>query len=221
MNKLRKKAEKLRAEGYSYSMIHQKLGISKSTMSYWFRDKPFTPNQEVLDRIANGPAMTGIRSHNRRVQEIKSLKQKGIEEVGKLTERELWLIGVGLYIGEGSKTTERIRIINSDPDVIKFGVRWLKDICGLTDDNITIALHIYPDNDPQECIRYWKQVTGLHERNFRKTQVDRRKNKKKGKRGTLPYGTAHISVASGGDPEKGVRLYRRLNGWMTGVLQQT
>jgi transcriptional regulator with XRE-family HTH domain len=220
MNKLRKKAEKLRSEGYSYSMINQKLGISKSTMSYWFKDKPFRPNQEVLDRIALGPAMTGIRSHNRRVEEIKALKQKGIEEIGELSERELWLIGIGLYIGEGSKTTERVRIINSDPDVIKFGVRWLKDICGLSEDNITIALHIYPDNNPQECVRYWQGVTGIPRENFRKTQVDRRENKKKGKRGSLPHGTAHVSVASGGDPEKGVKLYRKLNGWMAGVLQQ-
>lgn len=220
MHKLRDEAEKLRDQGYSYALINQKLGISKGTLSYWFKDKPFTPNEEVNDRIKSGPLKVGIKSHNRRVKEINELKDTGAQEVGKLTKRDLWMLGLGLYIGEGSKTVETIRIINSDPKVIATSIRWLKEVCGLANENITIALHIYPDNNEAECKKYWQKVTGLPENNFRKTQVDRRINKKHTKRGKLPYGTAHLTVISNGDPNKGVRLYRKVNGWITGALQQ-
>ena len=220
MNKLRAEAEKLRQQGYSYNLIHERLGIAKGTMSYWFKDKPFTPNNEVLERIKNGPGKTGIRRHNQRVKEIQLLKQIGSKELGKLSKRDLWLLGLGIYIGEGAKTTEMIRISNADPAVIRLSVRWLKDACEVTDENLTLRVHIYPDNDPDECIDYWQRVTGISRKNFRKVSVDLRTNKLASRAHKLPYGTAHVTVASNGDPEKGVRLFRRMNGWIAGALNQ-
>lgn len=220
MHRLRAEADKLRSEGYSYNLIHEKLGVSRSTMSYWFKDKPFTPNSEVLQRIKVGSAQAGIRHHNKRVQEIKALRERGIKEIGRLTKRDLCMLGLGLYLGEGAKTTESIRIANSDPAVIRLGVKWLKEICGLTDANFSIRLHLYPDNKLEECTRYWQKVTGLSKKNFRKPSIDIRTNKQASHAGRLPYGTAHLSVLSGGDPDKGVRLFRRVNGWITGAMNQ-
>ena len=220
MNTLRREAEQLRDQGYSYNMISEKLGVAKSTMSYWFRDRPFIPNRQVIERIKYGPIKSGALKHNRRVKEIEKLKNMGIREVGKLSDRDLWMVGLGLYIGEGSKTTEAVRIINSDPAVITIGIRWLKEICGLSDDNLAIILHIYPDTDEVECLSFWQKVTGLSRGNFRKSVVDRRLNKKLSNKHKLPYGTAHMYVVSNGDPSKGVALFRRINGWIFGALNQ-
>ena len=38
MRKDKNLAIKLRKQGYSYNQINDKLGISKSTLSYWLRD---------------------------------------------------------------------------------------------------------------------------------------------------------------------------------------
>lgn len=220
MHALREKAEKMREQGYSYNLINQKLGISKGTLSYWFRDKPFIPNNEVLERIKSGTGMEGIRRHNRRIKEVETLKRVGIAELGELSQRDLWLLGLGIYIGEGAKTTEMIRISNSDPAVIRLSIRWLKEACKLKDENLSMRIHIYPDNDPDKCLDYWRRVTGLSESNFRKVCVDLRKNKQVSISHKLPFGTAHITVVSNGEPEKGVRLFRRISGWMTGALNQ-
>ncbi|MBI3534069.1 MAG: hypothetical protein HY072_01080 [Deltaproteobacteria bacterium] len=219
-NQIKMEAEKLRDAGYSYNMICKHIGAAKSTLSNWFRDRPFTPNKEVLKRIQYGPIKSAEKSHNKKVREIQELKQVGIREVGTLSERDIWLLGLGLYIGEGTKAFENIRIINSDPAVIKLAVKWFKKICGLADENITVTLHIYPDNNLEECINFWSEVTQLPRRNFRKTQIDVRQNKSKIKRNKLPYGTAHIAAISGGVKEKGVQLYRRMDGWMLGALSQ-
>jgi transcriptional regulator with XRE-family HTH domain len=219
VNTLRAKAEILRKQGYSYNLINQKLGISISTMSYWFKDKPFVPNDEVLKRIKNGHS-NGIISHNRRVDEIQTLRQQGISEIGELTERDLWLLGLGIYIGEGSKTMERVRISNSDPAVIRLCIRWLKEVGNLSNKNFSIRIHLYPDNDVDESIRYWQNITGLRRSNFQNVTIDRRINKQLSHLGKLPYGTAHLTVLSLGDRDKGVRLLRRINGWIAGAEHQ-
>lgn len=220
MNLLRKKAEKLRKKGYSYAMIAQNLNVAKSTLSNWFKDKPFTPNQTVLKRIQYGPIKSAEKRHNQKVVEIERLKKDGSEELGKLTKRDLWLLGLGLYLGEISKSHEIIRIINSNPQIIQLAIKWFKEICGLENNNITISLHLYPDNNIAKCVQFWKKVTGLSSSNFRKTQIDRRKNKSVLKKNKLPYGTAHITIISRGNREKGVRLHRKINGWITGAITQ-
>lgn len=220
MNTLKAEAVKLRQAGYSYNMITKALGISKGTLSYWFKDKPFTPNKKVLERIKYGPIITGARSHNRRVREISRLKKLGREELGGLSKRDLWLFGLGLYIGEGSKTTEMIKISNSDPVVIVTMIRWLEEICNLSSNNLAIRLHIYPDTDEQKAIEYWSSITKLPKKNFRNVSVDRRTGKLATKKGKLPYGTAHLYVVAKGDITKGVKLYRRINGWVAGALNQ-
>lgn len=220
MNSLKTEAEKLRESGYSYSMISERLGIAKGTMSYWFKDRPFTPNREALHRKQYGPIKSATKRHNQRVRDIKRLKKVGREEIGKLNKRDLWMLGLGLYIGEGSKTTESIRIINSDPAVIITAIKWFKETCNLTDENIKIRLYIYPDTDPVEAVNYWQTITGLPRNNFYESHVDLRQDKKINNRRKLPYGTAHMGIVSKGDPNKGVILYRRINGWMAGALDQ-
>ena len=215
----REKAEQMRSEGYSYNLISQKLNISKGTLSYWFKGKPFTPNQQVIDRTRTAFLNNSVNKHNTMMKEIEDMKQLGIADIGILSERDLMLLGVGLYIGEGAKTTNEIRISNSDPRVIRLGISWLKTI-GLEINNIGLAIHIYPDNDPDKSKQHWLKETGLAESNFRWISVDRRTNKSPNFARKLPHGTAHLSVMTHGDKEKGARLFRRLNGWMTGALNQ-
>lgn len=220
MNKLRSQAEALRKRGYSYALIQQKLGVARSTMSYWFKDMPYTPNQEVLNRMKVGPERNGQKRHAERLAEVESLKQFGEKEIGKLSKRDLFMLGLGFYIGEGAKTTEAIRIVNSDPAAVRLAISWLKNAVGLEDENITLSLHLYPDNDIQASKDYWQKITGLPSESLRWVSIDRRENKQKDHRGRLPFGTAHITVRANGDREKGVRLFRRMSGWMSGVLNQ-
>jgi hypothetical protein len=220
MNSLRIEATKLRDSGYSYNMIKEELGVSISTMSYWFSDRPFTPNDITKDRIKTGVAKLGIARHNNRVEDTISTILTAQKEIGKLSNRDLWLLGLGLYIGEGSKSIESTRIVNSDPDVIQVSIRWFKEVCGLEDSNIILSLNIYPDIDEHEAISYWSNITGLPITNFRKTQIDTRKNKTSRLRRKLPYGTLQIRIKSNGNPEHGVKLFRRIKGWTKGVLLQ-
>jgi hypothetical protein len=214
-------AMKLREAGYSYAMIKSELGISLSTLSSWFKDKPFTPSQAVLKRIRTGQYSYGARRKKERAIEINTLKAVGLQEVGILSKRDLWMVGLGLWIGEGSKTTEQLRLANSDPQVIALWVHWLKEICGFQGSDIFLTLHLYDDSNEEQCKKYWKKVVGMQDIRFGKSQIDKRQNKIRIKKGKLPYGTVHVSVRSNGNPEKGVRLYRRFKGWISAILEIT
>src|SRR3990167_1868383 len=119
MAKSQKKIEaiNLRKKGLSIKYIAKKLNVSTSSVSLWTRDIILTQEQyKVLESHARDP-LYGKRldyiNHiklqtNKKVEE---LKRKGINEVGLLSKRELFLVGIALYWSEGfKKDSHRSRI---------------------------------------------------------------------------------------------------------------
>lgn len=215
----KQKAVAMRHNGWSYGDISQQLGVPKGTLSVWLRGIPYSPNLAVKQRIKKGQEVYGIQRHKERVIETQNLKIQGQLEVGTISRRDLWMLGIGLWLGEGSKTLEQIRLVNSDPIIIRLFIRWLKEICELENNNITLAMHLYPDSVEADCQSYWSKVTGLPSTQFRKTQIDRRLNKKPVKFGKNPFGTLHVTVVSNKNLDRGVRLHRRMMGWVAAATR--
>ena len=184
----------LRDNGYSYVMIENELGIARGTLHGWFKDRPFTPNQETLTRISRGHSTLANRRKSERLTNIENLRRLGANEIGEISKRDLMMIGIGLWIGEGSKTTEQLRLANSDPRVISFWLRWLRETQHLQDDQITLRMHLYSDSDEEASMVFWQKITGLSSRQFLKTQFDSRTNKSYSKQGKLPYVQLKIKV---------------------------
>lgn len=219
----KERAKKFRREGYSYALISNKLGfvISKNTISDWVKDISYQPNQEVLERVNSALLKSVLYRHTQKLESIHRNTERAQAELGEISKRDLFMLGVGLYLGEGAKSYETIRMINADPDIIRLSILWFKEICGLSDENITITIHLYPDNDEHVYQKHWEKVTGLSAHQFHKFQVDRRENKSLKKRRKLPYGTAHLTIVSNGDSQKGVELHRRIMGWLKAAMNQT
>ena len=129
---------------------------------------PFRPNAEISKRIGNGKLKSALFKNRQKLESINRATLEARNEIGKLTKRDLLMLGIGLYIGEGSKTNGTIRIVNSKIPLNHFG----------------------------------------------KTQVDRRRGKKISKRGILPYGTAHLTIKSNGNPFFGKFLFRKIIAWI-------
>lgn len=221
-SEIKEKAIAYRKKGYSYSMIPRllNLSLSKSTLSNWLRDIPFSPNKEVTERINKALLKSAQFKHHQKRRNIRNMRILAQKDLGKISHRDLWFLGIGLYLGEGTKIRESIRIINSDPDIIKLAIKWFYDVCGLKTKNIRIAIHIYPDNNIQKTIDFWSKITGVPKKQFGKTQIDVRTNKSSKKHRRLPYGTAHITICSCGKKEFGVNLHRRIMGWIEENIKQ-
>lgn len=218
---LKEKALALRKQGYSYFLIQEKTKVAKSTLNYWFKKVKYKPNKEVLFRISNASKKSRMILKKRRQEEKAEIEKLSRKEIKNLTRRDLWMIGIGLYIGEGSKHKSGIvRIVNSDPEVIKIAIKWFINSCSLSIDNLTIALHLYPDNDVNKCLDYWSSITEIPINQFRKTQVDKRKNKLRLNKNKLPYGTAHLTIRACGNKHNGVYLFRHILGWINEAKRQ-
>jgi hypothetical protein len=217
---IKDKAIELRKEGYSYSHISFKIDVAKSTLSEWLKNIPFLPNEITYRNIIkNNERIVSIS----RVDKLKSIKDADIYakgNLGTLSKRDHFIFGLGIYLGEGSKIGDYIRISNSDPRIIKFSIDWFKKHFGLGESNFRLRIHIYPDNDEDKIIKFWINAVSLKREAFFSSYIDGRLNKKKDRAGVLPYGTAHLSIVSNGKKDFGVLLHRKIIASIDFALEQ-
>lgn len=214
----KKQALKLRQEGYSYTYIQAKTKLSKSTLSYLLKDVPYQPNAFTQKTIGNARAKSGASKANTKLKSIVEARKKAVTDISTLSKRDLFMLGIGLYIGEGSKTQSIIRVVNSDVRVINLFIKWLTSF-DYPKKNLSIRLHLYPDSNVAEAESYWALKTSLHPSQFQKACIDRRSQKNRKRSGTHLYGTAHVTVRSSGDKRFGVGFSRLIGAWMEKVLE--
>ena len=208
----------LRKEGFAYSYISEKTGLSKSTISEWLSKIPYTPNQQTIERVGKAIAASNARKTKIRQDETEKTRQAAFLDIGDMSKRDLFMFGLGLYLGEGAKTYGITRIVNADPNVIDLAIAWFHGL-GVSPKQFLLTIHLYPDSDVEESLQFWSRTTTIPRSQFGKTQIDRRTNKQKSRAGKLPHGTAHLTVRSLGRKEFGVVLARKIQAWTDEVAR--
>jgi len=205
---IKQKAVELRKAGYSYNYIMKHVPVSKSTLSSWLYNIPFTPNKYTKETIGNARIASGMYKNKIKRDSVDSAQKNASKDIENLSQRDIRMLGLGLYIGEGGKTGGITRIINSDPRIIKMVLHWFRVQFGIKNENLKVRLHIYPDTNKDKAIAYWSSVLKIEKIHFSNPTVDTRTNKKRTYVGKLRYGTAHLTVKSLGDKKLGVYLHR-------------
>lgn len=216
----KERAIEIRKRGYSYTHIAKVLGVSKSTLSGWLASVAYTPNKEMVRKIGLARAASGKVKSRMKHASLRKAAYEAKREFRKASRRDLFMVGLGLYVGEGSKTAEITRFVNSDPATVRFMVRWFTEGLGVPRRNLRVRVHLYPDCNEQESLRYWSKITTIPKGQFQKTSFDRRTDKKKMRIGKLMHGTAHISVNSLGEKRFGVFLFRKIAAWSELILNE-
>lgn len=214
---IRENALALRKKGYSYSYISGKTGLSKSTLSGWLTEIPYTPNKETLAAFGKARAAAGERKAAIRQESIREIREQSYRDVGTISKRDLFIFGIGLYLGEGCKSHGQVRMINSDPRIIQASIAWFR-MLGVEKSQISLRLFLYPDSDLHKSLQFWSRTTSIPISQFQKPQIDRRTDKKAKKKGKLPFGTLQVTVRAGGRKEYGAIFFRRILAWNEAVL---
>lgn len=199
---LRIEARRLRSQGESVKSIAVKLGISKSSASIWVRDIILTIEQlEVLKNIEilgkeRGRLKSALLQKERRQEKLDQEIQKGIKTFANLTYKEILFIGIALYWAEGSKKSREVEFCNSDPNMIKFWVNWLKVILNVSTDELRCRVGINEIHSKRDTLvkDYWSQVTGVPLSQFTKTNFKQSINKKVYDNHDQHFGTLSVSV---------------------------
>ena len=171
----RREAIRLRRIGRPYSEIKKLLAVSKSTLSYWLRGIELTAVQRkridsdwVIKRIET--YRETVRHRTERLEQRRLMEAK--RSIGKITRRDLRIAGLFLYLGEGQKGNRwAVGISNSDPEVIRFAVRWLTNILAVPKDKIRLYIHLYKDMDYAKEFNFWSRVSGIPLSQFRKPYI--------------------------------------------------
>jgi transcriptional regulator with XRE-family HTH domain len=216
---LRQKARELRGKGISVKTIAEELGVSKGTVSLWVRD--IILSIEQMEKLKNsalrgaelGRLKSALLQKNRRLKIIYDAKQLGVQQLSKLTDREFLIAGVALYWGEGSKKSREFSFCNSDPEMVKFLIRWLQKCFNVRSEDIKASVGINEIHFKREEVvrKYWSEVLEIPLNQFTKTSFKKVANKKVYQNFDHHYGTIRIKIARSG------ALYYKVLGLLEGL----
>lgn len=198
----------MRKNGISISAIAKKLCVSKSTASVWCQDVSLTLQQiEEIGRLSKHHATVGLlkaseKQRMTRLNNIEIATREGKASVGKLSKRDIYMIGLGLYWGEGyKKGSQELGFTNSDPAMILFYIKWLHEVFRIEKENLILrvsinSLHTYRVHEVE---KYWSKLINIPKTQFTKTSLIKVSSKKVYKNIETHFGTLRIKVRRGTD----------------------
>jgi len=221
MSKSEKKiiARTLRRKGNSIKSIAKDLEVSQGSVSLWCRDIVLTKEQiKILEDNSKDPfygkrLQNSLKQQNIRFEKTMRLKNEGIEEVGIITKRELLLVGIALYWAEGFKKDSQVGLGSSDPNMMRFYVKWLKECFDFSTDDLLFRVTVNESHEYRisEIVNYWADVFGIDVSNFQKPFFQKVKWQKLYEHPEEYFGILRIRVRRSSD------FLRKIHGYIDGL----
>lgn len=219
----REAAQALRQRGNSISDIAKKLSVSKSTVSYWCRDISLTDRQmrALAAKKEEGGRIGRLRAaEKKRLVRIKAVAietEKGRRDINHLTERDFFMLGLGLYWGEGYKSgNEECGFTNSNPDIIRAFISWMNRAYDIPPSNLIARVSVNATHrDRIKTIEnYWSKITNIPLSQFTKTSLIKAHTSKIYSNRDNHFGTLRIKV------RRGTSLRRRILGSISAIAKR-
>ena len=216
----RAQALELRRQGISYYEIMQRLDIAKSTLWRWLKSEGMVDPQyqhfTELKRIAQRKAVAVIKAS--RLARTRTTIEQAKAEVGDLSRRDLWLIGVVLYWAEGTKqkphnVAQRVAFSNSDPAMVRLFMIWLREICQLSAEQLSFELYIHESGNIESARTFWAATLQVPVQRLRVRLKRHNLSPHRRNIGERYVGLVRITVP------RSVNLNRRIAGWVDGVCR--
>jgi hypothetical protein len=154
-------ARALRAQSLTLAEIAARLHVSKSSVSLWVRNVPFTPSPR-----RTGPKRTTHPARSAKLRQIEALDRSGIERIGTLSDHAFLAAGVALYAGEGSKGDGKVRFANTDPTMITFFCAWLRRFFAIDETRLRGRVYLHQGLDLDAAEEFWSRIMGIPRAQF-------------------------------------------------------
>lgn len=220
--KLKQLAIEMREKGTPIKQIAKKLAISTSTASVWCKNVQLTKEQITqIMKVSHDPLYGKRYEYSQKLRQekeerISNFRRIGIEDIGILNKRELFLVGVGLYWGEGFKKDSQLGFSNSNLEMLLLFIHWLKECCDVQPDRLRIrlGLNIHFEKDEKQIKQIWSEKLQVPLSQFQKTFYQRVAWKKEYIDSKNYLGVVRIRVT------KSTELLRKMFGWIEGLAIQ-
>lgn len=154
---LQNKIITLRQEGHGIKEIAKKLGIGIGTSNKYCKGVAVTSHGK--ERLKNRKFFSQTVSKELQGNALVYARKK----IGKLRKRDLFLLTVALYWGEGTK--RELNLINGDPLMIKVFLDGLLSM-GINLCSVKINIRYYSHQDKEELAKFWLTHLGLSPANL-------------------------------------------------------
>lgn len=104
--------------------------------------------------------------------------------------KTLYVTGLALYWGEGSKSGTTVAIANSDPDLILVFLDFLRTLCHIDEKRLYLLIHYHSDQNEEDLIAFWSKITKIQRSQFYASTLHRGSKKESTKR--LKFGTISL-----------------------------
>lgn len=201
-SQLRQRAINLRIKKeLSYSEIRKRLGVPKSTLSYWLREFPIS-EERILELRRQGwkKSEAGRERFRTTMRKKKELRDREVYNkyqirFTELSEDALFITGLILYLGEGDKKDyARIGLANTDPAIIKFFIKWMNEFLSVNKEEVKVQLHLYENMDIKKEKEFWRSELGFQENQFYKPAIRKLQKSSFSYKESYRHGTCSVYV---------------------------
>jgi hypothetical protein len=171
MNKNKEKIRKIRKEmGLSCIVLAKMFDVNEKTVAGWVRDIKLTPEQLIVLRKNNNSERTGKLNSIKALE--KRLEFQKIGAIRAINENDLlFKLGCMLYWAEGEKSKGVLRLVNTDPYMIKMFYKFLIESLLVEKTKVKITIIIHEGDDMQKAERFWQDWLGISDLNMMPTRV--------------------------------------------------
>lgn len=217
----KQRAINLRRQGKTYNEILREIPVAKSTLSLWLREVGLSKKQTQLLTAKKYEAQKrgALARKLQRLRTTLDIHTVSKAELGKLTKRDLFILGIALYWAEGTKEKEvrpgsGIQFANSDAVMVHLFIRWLSDFARVSRQDLVVDLYLHTTHQHRlsEVKGFWEKELGLpvtHVYYKRHNPQTRRLNS-----GTGYHGLVCLKVRSSSG------VVRRLAGFTQAIVEQ-
>lgn len=198
-------ARKLRQRGSSIKDIAKKLGVSSGSVSIWCEDVLLSPIQKkrlFLKQVNaghKGRIMGAEANKRKKIENVVNQEKIASTMVGRLSERDKLMLGIGLYWGEGVKAgSSGTALVNSDPSVILFARDWFEQL-GVKRSEFNPYIYVSEVHKSREHIiqKFWSDYLSIPVEQFNKIIFLKGRPKKKYNNYDTYYGVLALRVSRG------------------------
>jgi hypothetical protein len=197
----REEARRLRREeGLALRVIAARLDVALSSVSLWTRDIELTEAQHERLRQANPIYNQQLRGQAGRSASARAARLAA-QEHGRAVARQSdpeHLAGCMLHWAEGSNARNSVVFTNSDPEMLRAYLRFLRGPCEVEDERIALSVNCHLNNglSVAEIEAWWLAQLDLPASALRAATVNRASTASRWGRNVLVYGTGRLSVHS-------------------------
>lgn len=194
----------LRRQGVSIKDIAKKLKVSRGSASLWCQEIILTKKQQLILKEkqtaagARGRQMGADMNRAKRSTALDVAKHKAEAEFTSVSKRELFLLGLGIYWGEGIKSrTSQAAVVNSDPKILQVMIRWFCDCLSVRKSDFRPYVYISDlHRDREEIImKYWVDTLKLEKEQFKSPIYLNQKPKQKYENHDNYFGVVALRVS--------------------------